>query len=127
MILQKYKSLKHGVVKKLVGGVEGLLKGNKVEIVRGEAYFVDSNSLKVMTETSSQTYNFKNAIIATGSRPIELPTFKYSKRVLNSTGALNLQEVPDKIVVIGGGVIGIELGAAYANFGTQVTILRRCR
>ena len=76
-----------------------------------------------MTETASQTYNFKNAIIATGSRPIELPTFKYSKRVLNSTGALNLQEVPNKIVVIGGGVIGVELGTAYANFGTQVTIL----
>ena len=123
MIFQKYKSLKHGVVEKLVGGVEGLLKGNKVDIVRGEAFFVDSNSLKVMTETASQTYNFKNAIIATGSRPIELPTFKYSKRVLNSTGALNLQEVPDKIVVIGGGVIGVELGTAYANFGTQVTIL----
>ena len=108
---------------KLVGGVEGLLKGNKVDIVRGEAFFVDSNSLKVMTETASQTYNFKNAIIATGSRPIELPTFKYSKRVLNSTGALNLQEIPNKIVVIGGGVIGVELGTAYANFGTQVTIL----
>ena len=119
----KVQEFKASVVQKLVGGVEGLLKGNKVDIVRGEAFFVDSNSLKVMTETSSQTYNFKNAIIATGSRPIELPTFKYSKRVLNSTGALNLQEVPNKIVVIGGGVIGVELGTAYANFGTQVTIL----
>ena len=119
----KVQEFKASVVQKLVGGVEGLLKGNKVDIVSGEAFFVDSNSLKVMTETASQTYNFKNAIIATGSRPIELPTFKYSKRVLNSTGALNLQEVPDKIVVIGGGVIGVELGTAYANFGTQVTIL----
>src|SRR6476620_2079682 len=119
----KVQEFKASVVQKLVGGVEGLLKGNKVDIVRGEAFFVDSNSLKVMTENSSQTYNFKNAIIATGSRPIELPTFKYSKRVLNSTGALALQEVPEKIVVIGGGVIGIELGGAYANFGTQVTIL----
>ena len=119
----KVQEFKAGVVQKLTGGVEGLLKGNKVEIVRGEAYFVDSNSLKVMTETSSQTYNFKNAIVATGSRPIELPTFKFSKRVLNSTGALNLNEIPEKIVVIGGGVIGIELGGAYANFGSQVTIL----
>lgn len=119
----KVQEFKAGVVQKLTGGVEGLLKGNKVEIVRGEAYFVDSHSLKVMTETSSQTYNFKNAIIATGSRPIELPAFKYSKRVLNSTGALNLQEVPQKIVVIGGGVIGVELGTAYANFGSQITIL----
>jgi dihydrolipoamide dehydrogenase len=119
----KVQEWKAGIVKKLTGGVEGLLKGNKVDIVRGEAFFVDNNSLKVMTENSSQTYNFKNAIIATGSRPIELPTFKYSKRVLNSTGALDLQEVPEKIVVIGGGVIGVELGGAYANFGTQVTIL----
>jgi dihydrolipoamide dehydrogenase len=110
-------------VKKLTGGVEGLLKGNKVDIVRGEAYFVDGNSLRVIGENSAQTYTFKNAIIASGSRPIELPTFKYSKRILNSTGALNLQELPEKIVVIGGGVIGIELGGAYANFGTQVTIL----
>ncbi len=119
----KVQAFKAGVVKKLVGGVEGLLKGNKVELVRGEAYFMDSNSLKVIGEKTSQTYNFKHAIIATGSRPIELPTFKYSKRVLNSTGALDLQEVPEKIVVIGGGVIGIELGGAYANFGTQVTVL----
>ena len=119
----KVQAFKAGVVKKLVGGVEGLLKGNKVELVRGEAYFMDSNSLKVIGETTSQTYNFKHAIIATGSRPIELPTFKYSKRVLNSTGALALEEVPEKIVVIGGGVIGIELGGAYANFGTQVTVL----
>ena len=119
----KVQAFKAGVVKKLVGGVEGLLKGNKVDLVRGEAYFMDSNSLKVIGEKTSQTYNFKHAIIATGSRPIELPTFKYSKRVLNSTGALDLQEVPEKIVVIGGGVIGIELGGAYANFGTQVTVL----
>jgi dihydrolipoamide dehydrogenase len=119
----KVQQFKAGVVKKLTGGVEGLLKGNKVDIVRGEAYFVDGNSLRVMSETSSQTYTFKNAIIATGSRPIEIPTFKYSKRVLDSTGALNLQELPEKIVVIGGGVIGVELGGAYANFGSQVTVL----
>jgi dihydrolipoamide dehydrogenase len=119
----KVQEWKASVVKKLTGGVEGLLKGNKVEIVRGEAFFVDSNSLRVMGEKNAQTYNFKNAIIATGSRPIELPTFKFSKRVLSSTGALSLNEIPEKLVVIGGGVIGIELGGAYANFGTQVTIL----
>lgn len=119
----KVQEWKASIVKKLTGGVEGLLKGNKVEIVRGEAYFVDDHSLRVITEKNAQTYNFKNAIIATGSRPIELPTFKFSKRVLSSTGALSLQEVPNKLVVIGGGVIGIELGNAYANFGTKVTIV----
>lgn len=119
----KVQEWKSGVVKKLTGGVEGLLKGNKVEIVRGEAYFVDANTLRVMDENSAQTYNFKHAIIATGSRPIEIPAFKFSKRILDSTGALALQEIPEKIVVIGGGYIGTELGGAYANFGTQVTIL----
>lgn len=119
----KVQAWKASVVKKLTGGVEGLLKGNKVQIVRGEAYFVDANTLRVMDENSAQTYTYKNAIIATGSRPIELPAFKYSKRVLDSTGALALTEIPEKLVVIGGGYIGTELGGAYANFGTQVTIL----
>ncbi|WP_153126504.1 dihydrolipoyl dehydrogenase [Peribacillus tepidiphilus] len=119
----KVQAWKAGVVKKLTSGVEGLLKGNKVDIVRGEAYFVDENTVRVMDDNSAQTYKFKNAIIATGSRPIELPAFKFSKRVLDSTGALNLQEIPQSLVVIGGGYIGTELGGAYANFGTKVTIL----
>ncbi|RFU69878.1 dihydrolipoyl dehydrogenase [Bacillus sp. V59.32b] len=119
----KVQAWKGSVVNKLTGGVAGLLKGNKVETVSGEAYFVDANTLRVMSETSAQTYTFKNAIIATGSTPIELPAFKYSKRVINSTGALALEEIPASMVVIGGGYIGTELGGAFANFGTKVTIL----
>ncbi|MGE6258595.1 dihydrolipoyl dehydrogenase [Heyndrickxia sporothermodurans] len=119
----KVQEWKGKVVKQLTGGVQGLLKGNKVDIVKGEAYFVDANTLRVMDENSAQTYTFKNAILATGSRPVEIPTFKYTKRVINSTGALNLPEIPKKLVIIGGGVIGVELGTAYANFGTEVTIL----
>ncbi|RIJ67739.1 dihydrolipoyl dehydrogenase [Rummeliibacillus sp. POC4] len=120
---KKAQAFKDSVVKKLTGGVSGLLKGNNIEVVKGEAYFHDANSLRVITEKSAQTYTFKNAIIATGSRPVEIPTFKFSNRVLNSTGALSLQEVPEKLVVIGGGYIGTELGSAYANLGSQVTIL----
>jgi len=119
----KVQEWKAGVVKKLTSGVEGLLKGNKVEIVRGEAYFVDDHNIRVMDENSAQTYTFKNAIIATGSRPIELPSFKYSKRVIDSTGALSLEEIPNKLIVIGGGYVGTELGTAYANLGSEVTIL----
>ncbi|MEK4884359.1 dihydrolipoyl dehydrogenase [Bacillus sp. FSL W8-0223] len=119
----KVQSWKGSVVKKLTGGVSTLLKANKVEIVKGEVYFVDAHTVRVMDEKSAQTYTFKNAIIATGSRPIEIPAFKFSKRVLNSTGALALEEVPEKLVVIGGGYIGTELGNAFANFGTKVTIL----
>ncbi|WP_058306978.1 dihydrolipoyl dehydrogenase [Gracilibacillus massiliensis] len=119
----KVQEWKGSVVKKLTGGVEGLLKGNKVDLVSGEVYFVDKNTAKVMDDKNSQTYTFKNCIIATGSTPIELPSFKYSDRVLDSTGALSLQEIPKKLVVIGGGYVGTELGTAYANFGTEVTIL----
>lgn len=120
---EKVQEFKNGVVNKLTGGVAGLMKGNKIEVAKGEAYFVDENNLKVMTEKASQTYTFKNAIIATGSRPIEIPNFKFGKRVIDSTGALALQEVPKKLVVVGGGYIGSELGTAYANFGSEVTIL----
>ncbi|MFC4184515.1 dihydrolipoyl dehydrogenase [Saccharococcus thermophilus] len=119
----KVQQWKASVVKKLTGGVESLLKGNKVEIVQGEAYFVDANTVRVVNGDKAQTYTFKNAIIATGSRPIELPSFKFSNRVLDSTGALSLQEIPKSLVVIGGGYIGVELGTAYANFGTKVTIV----
>lgn len=119
----KVQEWKGQVVNKLTSGVEGLLKGNKVDIVKGEAYFVDKNSVKVADETNSQTYKFNNCIIATGSRPIEIPSFKFSERVLDSTGALNLEEIPENLVVIGAGYIGSELGMAYANFGTKVTFL----
>ena len=119
----KAQEFKEGVVNRLTGGVEGLLKGNKIDIVKGEAYFVDEHTVRIMDENSAQTYKFKTAIIATGSRPVEIPSFKYTKRVINSTGALSLQEVPGKLVVIGGGYIGTELGSAYANLGSEVTII----
>ncbi|MFB4473602.1 dihydrolipoyl dehydrogenase [Oceanobacillus caeni] len=103
----KVQEWKGTVVNKLTSGVQGLLKGNKVDIVKGEVYFVDSNTAKIMDEKSSQTYKFNNCIIATGSRPIEIPSFKFSDRVLDSTGALNLKEIPKKLVVIGAGYIGV--------------------
>lgn len=111
------------VVGKLTGGVSMLLKKNKVEILKGEAFFVDDHTLRVIHEEAAETYSFKHAIIATGSRPIEIPGFKFSDRVLDSTGALVLTEIPKEMVVIGGGYIGSELAGAFANFGTKITIL----
>ncbi|AMC93145.1 dihydrolipoamide dehydrogenase [Erysipelothrix larvae] len=118
---QKWKDEK--VVKTLTKGVEMLLKKNKVEIIRGTAFFNDTNQLRVVTDETAQSYTFKHAIIATGSRPIEIKGFKFGKRILDSTGGLNLKEVPKKLVVIGGGYIGSELAGAYANLGAEVTIL----
>lgn len=118
---QEWKDNK--VVKTLTSGVGMLLKKHKVEILMGEAYFVDDHTLRVMHPDSAQTYTFNNAIIATGSRPIEIKGFKFGGRVLDSTGGLNLKEVPKKFVIIGGGVIGAELGGAYANLGAEVTII----
>lgn len=114
------------VVSKLTKGVEMLLKKNKVEILRGEAFFVDPHTIRVIYDEEKgdvQSYSFKHAIIATGSSPIEIKGFPYKGRVIDSTGALNLKEIPKELVVIGGGYIGVELAGVYANFGTKVTIL----
>ena len=119
----KVQDWKGKVVNKLTSGVEGLLKGNKVDILSGEVYFVDDHKVRVMDEKKSQTYTFNNCILATGSTPIEIPGFKFSDRVIDSSGALDIKEIPEKMVVVGGGYIGTELGTAYANFGTEVTIL----
>jgi dihydrolipoamide dehydrogenase len=119
----KAQEFKDGVVSRLTGGVSGLMKGNKIDVVQGEAYFVDENTVRIISGESAQTYKFKNAIVATGSRPVEIPSFKFTERVLSSTGALSLKELPKKLVVIGGGYIGTELGSAYANLGSEVTII----
>lgn len=118
---QKWKQ--EQVVDRLTGGVEMLLKKNKVEIIMGEAFFSDTNTVRVMGDEFGQTYTFNNAIIATGSRPIELGAFKWSDRVLDSTGALALDEIPETLTVIGGGYIGSELAGVFAGLGTKVTIL----
>ena len=118
---QEWKDNK--VVSTLTKGVEGLLKKNKVEILRGEAYFNDEHTMRVMGEKTGQTYSFNHAIVATGSRPIEIKGFKFGKRVIDSTGGLALPEVPKKLIVVGGGYIGSELAGAYANLGAEVTIL----
>ena len=119
---QRWKQ--EGVVDRLVGGINMLLKKNKVEIIEGEANLTDTNRLRVVKKDgSAQSYSFNHAILGTGSHPIEIPGFKYEGRVIDSTGALNLTEVPENLVVIGGGYIGTELAGVYANLGTKVTIL----
>jgi dihydrolipoamide dehydrogenase len=119
----KVQEFKNGIVKKLTGGVASLLKANKVQYFQGEVMFINENEARVFNDQEAPRYRFKNCIIATGSRPIELKAFPYSKRIVSSTGALSLPEIPKSLVVIGGGYIGIELGQMYSKFGTKVTVI----
>lgn len=118
--VQEYKS---SVVNKMTGGVEMLLKANKVQLFSGEVMFINEHEARLFNDQEAPRYRFKHCIIATGSRPIELKAFPFGGRILSSTEALSLSEVPKSLVVIGGGYIGVELGQMYSKFGTQVTIL----
>jgi dihydrolipoamide dehydrogenase len=119
----KVQEWKAGIVNQLTGGVGKLFKGNKIQVIPGEALFVSENEVRVFHGYDVNRYKFNHCIIATGSRPIELPAFPFGKRVLSSTEALALTEIPKSMVVIGGGYIGIELGTVFAKFGTKVTVL----
>ena len=123
--LQKWKS---GVVTKLTSGVRTLLKGNGVEVIDGTAKLEksgpDGHRITVKTKDGTQTIIAKSVVLATGSRPLVIPGFAVDqKRVIDSTGALALGAVPKRMVVIGGGYIGLELGMVYAKFGTKVTVV----
>lgn len=120
---QKVQQWKDSVVSKLTGGVSYLLKGNKISVLHGEAFFIGADTVSVSNEEEGKRYKFNHCIIATGSRPIELKAMPFGGRIISSTEALSLQEIPERLVVIGGGYIGIELGQTYAKFGSQVTIL----
>lgn len=111
------------VVNRLTSGVAMLFKKHKIDLIMGDAFLKDGHSLRVIQKESAQTYTFKNLIIATGSHPIEIPGFKFTGRVVDSTGGLSLPEIPKELVVIGGGYIGSELAGAYTNLGAHVTIL----
>ncbi|MFO1533512.1 MAG: dihydrolipoyl dehydrogenase [Thermoplasmatota archaeon] len=115
---------KQSVVDKLTGGVSQLLKANKVEIVSGRATFLSTDAVEVVSGKEKRTIQARHFVVATGSSTIEIPGFKFDeKRIVSSTGALELSEVPKHLVVIGGGVIGLELGCAYANLGSKVTVV----
>ena len=91
--------------------------------MKGEVFFISENVVSVSNEEEGHRYKFNHCIIATGSRPIELKTFPFGGRIISSTEALSLTEVPKRLVVIGGGYIGIELGQTFAKFGSKVTVL----
>ncbi len=116
---------KAGVVEQMTKGVDFLMKKNKVAVHHGFGSFVDKNTVAVTKEDgSTEQLTAENVIIATGSKPITPPAFNYDKkRIITSTEALELQAVPKSMVVIGGGVIGLELGSVYARLGAEVSVI----
>ena len=123
--LAHLRSWKEGVVKKLTGGLGVLSKQRKVHYLQGRAAFENSNTLHVTKSDGSQeTLTFDRIVIATGSRPAIVPTLKLdTDRMMDSTGALNLDDIPGSLLVVGGGYIGLELGSVYAALGTRVTVV----
>jgi dihydrolipoamide dehydrogenase len=112
------------VVEGITGGVSFLMKKNKITVFQGHGSFKDKNTVVVTSEKGQQEIGFKNAIIATGSKPSSLPGVTVDKeRVITSTEALKLKEAPKHLIVIGGGVIGLELGSVYKRLGSKVSVV----
>lgn len=114
---------KDGIVERLNLGVGGLLKKAGVKSIRGWAKFVDGKTVQVATDTGIQTIRAETIVIATGSEPVELPDLPFGDRIISSTGALALKQVPEAMAVVGGGYIGLELGTAFAKLGSRVTVV----
>ena len=118
--LKALEAWKGGIVKKLTGGVRQLLKGAKVELIQGEARFLDANSI----QAGDRRLTAKAFIVATGSRPMSIPGFEPDgDRILDSTGALSLGEVPKRFLTLGGSAIGLEFADVYAALGSEVTVV----
>ncbi len=116
---------KDGVVKQTVDGIDFLMKKNKIDVFHGHGSFVNKNTVKVKADDGKETtVESDKIIIATGSKPASLPFIKIDKkRIITSTEALNMTEVPKHLIVIGGGVIGVELGSVYARLGAKVSVV----
>jgi dihydrolipoamide dehydrogenase len=124
MNLQKLQVWKKSVVDKLTKGVAYLCRGNKVDVAYGEARFQGPHQVEIKSKEGSKIVNADNIIIATGSRPVEIPGFKFDGDfIITATEALSFTEAPRNFVIIGGGVSGLELGMAYAQFGSHVTVI----
>ncbi|MFZ9044849.1 MAG: dihydrolipoyl dehydrogenase [Cyclobacteriaceae bacterium] len=122
--LKQMIARKSDVVKQNVDGIQFLMKKNKIEVFNGMGSFVDKNTVKITREKEEKNITGEKIIIATGSKPASLPFIKLDKkRVITSTEALELKEVPKHMIVIGGGVIGMELGSVYARLGAKITVV----
>ncbi len=122
--INKLRDWKQSIVTKLTGGLGQLAKARKIKYIQGEASFINSTTLNIKkTDGTVEQLSFEKAILATGSRPSSIPTLPQSKNIWNSTAALDMEVIPESMLVIGGGYIGMELGTAYHELGTKVSIV----
>ncbi|EMN1930450.1 dihydrolipoyl dehydrogenase [Burkholderia ambifaria] len=121
--LDKLRDFKGGVVKKLTTGLAGMAKARKVEVVTGVGAFVDPYHMEVQGENGKKVVKFKQAIIAAGSQAVKLPFMPEDPRVVDSTGALELRQLPKRMLVIGGGIIGLEMATVYATLGAEIDVV----
>ena len=112
------------MVDKLTGGLKGLAKGRKVQVVEGLGAFEGANVLAVETKDGVRKISFDQCIIAAGSQPIKLPFVPHDdERVIDSTGALELEDIPKRLLVLGGGIIGLEMACVYDALGSEITVV----
>ena len=122
--MAKVQSWKNRVIKKLGGGIKLLAKQRNVKIIQGTASFISDKSIKIVKEGNEETINFDKCIIATGSRPVNLPFAEVDhENIIDSTSALSLKKVPKSMLVVGGGYIGLEMATAYSSLGTKVDVV----
>ncbi|VDZ69573.1 dihydrolipoamide dehydrogenase [Klebsiella aerogenes] len=122
--IDKIRTWKEKVITQLTGGLAGMAKGRKVKVVNGLGKFTGANTLEVEGENGKTVINFDNAIIAAGSRPIQLPFIPHEDpRVWDSTDALELKSVPKRMLVMGGGIIGLEMGTVYHALGSEIDVV----
>jgi len=120
----KIQAGKQGVVERLVKGLEFLLNKNKVEVIKGRAKLTSPGQVTAWTSAGEIKFEAEKVILATGSRPADFPFLKFNgQEVISSTEALSLPEIPKKLLIVGAGAIGLELGSVYQRLGTEVTIL----
>lgn len=122
--LDELRAFKDGVVGQLTGGLDGLSKGRKVDVVRGYGRFTGPNMIAVEGAEGTRTVSFDQCIIAAGSEPVALPFIPHDDpRVIDSTGALELKDIPGRMLVLGGGIIGLEMACVYDALGSEVTVV----
>ena len=121
--INKIRTWKESVISQLNKGIAQMAKDRGVSRTTGTAKFLSANSISVKETSSTTIYTFDNCIIATGSKPAKIPTFPEDPRIISSTGALLLKDIPENLLVVGGGYIGLEMGTVYHAFGSKVTVV----